>query len=52
MSSYAFGLKAAVRSALLPCPKCGATIHSPCMTWWNLVIPLGLVSHAERAVPA
>lgn len=50
--AYAWGLKAAVRNAMLPCPKCKASPQSPCMTWWNILVPLGLVSHAERALPS
>jgi len=45
---HRFGLKASVRSALLPCPECKASAASPCMTWWNIVVPLGLVCHAAR----
>lgn len=48
--AHVWGLKAAARNALLPCPRCNASAQSPCMTWWNILVPLGLVSHAERAV--
>lgn len=51
MTRYAWGLKAAVRNAVLACPECGASAQSPCMTWWNILVPLGLVCHAARGVP-
>lgn len=51
MSRYVWGIRAAVRNAMLPCPECKASAASPCMTWWNIVVPLGLVSHRARSVP-
>lgn len=50
MSPYVWGMKAAVRNAFLPCPKCKAPAGWPCLTAWQLLLLPGLVSHAERAV--
>lgn len=52
MNRYAWGVKAAVRNAFLPCPKCKASSGSPCMTWWNILVPLGFVCHAARVAPS
>lgn len=52
MSRYVWGVKAALRTSLLPCPACGAWRYEPCSTWWNFLVPLGFISHLERSLPS